>query len=42
MYDGDGMLLYMYEKLSQKETQVIFLHFMKKSLEKASKTMEVY
>ena len=42
MYDGDGMLLYMYEKLSQKQTQVIFLDFMEKSLEKASKTMEVY
>ena len=42
MYDGDGMLLYMYEKLSQKQTQVIFLDFMEKCLEKASKTMEVY
>ena len=41
MYDGDGMLLYMYEKLSQKQTQVIFLDFMEKCLEKASKTMEV-
>ena len=30
------------EKLSQKQTQVIFLDFMEKSLEKASKTMEVY
>ena len=42
MDDGDGMLLYMNEKLSQKQTHVIFLDFMEKCLEKASKTMEVY
>ena len=34
MYDGDGMLLYMNEKLSQKQTQVIFLDFMEKSFGK--------
>ena len=42
MDDGDGMLLYMNEELSQKQTHVIFLDFLEKSLEKTSKTMEVY